>query len=195
MIAFKYALVFVWVPVFIQAATVRGVVLDPGGMPLPTAQIRVLRWPTGLEEAKTMSNRDGEYKVEVPTGTYAVESCVPGFLCATYHPVHVNSLDVATFEFRLPLGPVIGDTFGAQFTVNGRVRTKGRPAERYDVCFATAQGKSPVCFRTGHFGTYKGSLSPASYNVTLVSPAGKILWSKSVDIHESTRLDIDARER
>jgi hypothetical protein len=186
----KYAVLY-GLSLSIQAATIRGVVMDPSGEPLPTAQIRALSWPEKSEIAKAASGRDGTYLIEVPRGRYAIESCLTGFLCVTYHPVNVSALDQVSFEFRLPLGPITGDTFAQEFLITGIVRLRGRPAEGYDVCLVRERAASPVCVLTETSGAYKASMPGGLYDLVVASPAGKIIWRKSIDLREVTRLNIE----
>lgn len=196
MSVFKSTLGLVWLSsALTQGATVGGVVLDPSRQPLPTAQVRLLKWPEGSEVNKTSSDKRGAYSLEVPRGEYSIEACLKGFLCVTYHPITLNTLGVAAFDFVLPLGMVVGDTFREEFLISGTIQTMGRPANEHEVCFSRDEAGDPVCVTTDMTGKYNAGLPAGSYRIAVASPAGKVVWRNTLVLRQDMRKDIDLTER
>jgi hypothetical protein len=83
---------------------VNGVVTDPSGAAVPTAQITLTNTATGVAKTST-SNSDGAYAfLNVIPGPYSIAATAKGFTTMTRTQITLEVNQTATFDFHLKVG-------------------------------------------------------------------------------------------
>ena len=86
------------------SATVTGVVSDPSGAAIPSAQINLTNLNTAVVRT-TKTNNDGAYAfLNVVPGRYTVQASAGGFASVTQSAVTLEVNQTATFDFHLAVG-------------------------------------------------------------------------------------------
>lgn len=86
--------------------TLRGVVRDPAGLPIPEASVTV-RHSGGAFERSAVSAADGTFDfIALPVGMYQVESSAAGFTATLLRDVEISIGRTSTLDIRLDLGIV-----------------------------------------------------------------------------------------
>jgi hypothetical protein len=86
------------------SATVNGVVSDPSGAAVPSAQIKLINVDTAVVRT-TVTNTSGAYAfLNVVPGVYRIEATASGFAGVTQPSVTLEVDQTATFDFHLKLG-------------------------------------------------------------------------------------------
>src|SRR5262245_52221195 len=83
-----------------------GLVTDPGGLPVPGAEVRLQNMSTDAEQS-TSSGANGQYHfVAVPPGTYTVTAMKQGFAATRREGLTLRVGDQITVDIPLQVGTV-----------------------------------------------------------------------------------------
>src|SRR3954452_11279159 len=85
----------------VLAASLRGVVLDPAGRPIPGSQVTVFA-RNGQQPITTVADRDGIYTIDpLPGGQYLVQAEAPGMTRRVASAITIGEPDAATLDLKL----------------------------------------------------------------------------------------------
>src|SRR5678815_3799036 len=83
-----------------------GLVTDPGGLPVPGAEVRLQNISTHAEQS-TSSGADGQYHfIAVPSGTYTITAMKQGFAATRREGLTLRIGDQITVDIPLQVGTV-----------------------------------------------------------------------------------------
>jgi hypothetical protein len=86
-----------------QTGSIRGVVTDPDGAPLPGTAVTVTG-PALMGSESAVTNQDGAYRIPVvPPGTYLVVAAIPGFKTVRRENVQVRVGMTVTVNFEMAM--------------------------------------------------------------------------------------------
>lgn len=145
-----------------ETAALYGTVTSPDGKPVPGATVTAQLASTGSNPlvVSDVTNLDGQYSIELPSGTYTVTASAPGYASATVTDIVI----VAGADQRLDItlqsepGELTGTISGEQGPVGGAT------------VVLTAGGATVASTTTDAAGKYTVNISAGTYEIVVTAP-------------------------
>ena len=94
------------VPAQAPAAEITGVVTDPTGAVVHSAEVQIKNQETGIEQFAVVSERGRYLFRALPPGSYTLSATAPGFKTMTYTDITIEVAHQARLDFSLQVGQV-----------------------------------------------------------------------------------------
>lgn len=156
-------------------------VTDVEDQPLPGARITAMSLQGGQFFHATSDGRGMACISRLPTGQYAVEAGLGGFLHVRYYPVRVPAAGKIKLRFSLPFGEITEGSLAPEAILNGTLRRAGRIVPGAKMCFyrGDSPGSPPVtCVTTDDLGEYALVLPVGIYNIDIYAGASRVKQSQ-----------------